>query len=73
MILDKRTPIAVLALDFPPFVGGIARYLYNIVSNLPDAEVRVICLPATDGIDFNRNSPLNGFNYQSVGILFAVI
>lgn len=54
MIIDKKKPIVVLAIDFPPLVGGISRYIYNLVNNLPDEEIRVICLPAAECEDFDR-------------------
>ncbi len=37
-----------LTLDFPPIVGGISRYLFEIVSHLPKDEVRVTALAAPD-------------------------
>jgi phosphatidylinositol alpha-1,6-mannosyltransferase len=46
-----------IAIDFAPGVGGIAQYLYSIVSRLPSEEVSVIALPSPGCHTFDSKQP----------------
>lgn len=46
-----------IAIDFAPGVGGIAQYLYSIISRLPSEDVSVIALPSPDCHTFDSKQP----------------
>jgi phosphatidylinositol alpha-1,6-mannosyltransferase len=41
-----KSKVEFLTLDFPPIVGGISRYLYEIINHMPEKEVRVTAVAA---------------------------
>lgn len=57
--------IDLLVLDFPPIGGGISRYLYEIASHLPPAELRVT---ATAARDWQMVDPQQAFPIQRLSV-----
>ena len=53
--MEKK--ILFITCNFPPVNGGISRFIYNIVNNLPPHRTHVIALPieANDNFDGNQN------------------
>ena len=49
--------ILFITCNFPPVKGGISRFIYNIVNNLPSHRTHVIALPieVDDNFDGNQN------------------
>ena len=41
-----KSKVEFITLDFPPIVGGISRYLYEIINHMPEKEVRVTAVAA---------------------------
>ncbi len=49
----KKSKVEFITLDFPPIVGGISRYLYEIVNHMPTDEVRVTAVAAPGYEEFD--------------------
>lgn len=48
--------ILIITLEYPPQIGGVASYTYNLAKNLPNEEV-VVYAPKMDGdADFDRKN-----------------
>lgn len=47
-------PIVLLTGEFPPLVGGVSSYLYQLVRNLPNHQVYVIALPTPGRKSFDK-------------------
>lgn len=53
--LKSEKTIAFLTIDFPPVIGGISRYLYELIRNLPVTRINIIGLNAPDSAEFDSN------------------
>ncbi len=65
-----KSKVEFLTLDFPPIVGGISRYLYEIINHMPANEVRVTAVAAPDHELFDAKQ---GFAIQSATALFQYL
>jgi len=43
----------LVTLEYPPFHGGIANYLFNLVKNWPTDQFAVVCSPQLGSFDFD--------------------
>ena len=46
----------IVTLEYPPQIGGIASYIFNVASHLPPADVLVLA-PQVKSQDFDKNYP----------------
>ncbi len=60
-----KSKVEFLTLDFPPIVGGISRYLYEIINHMPANEVRVTAVAAPDHELFDAKQ---GFAIDRLGV-----
>ena len=60
---SKKT-FVFLMIDFPPVVGGIARYLFELIQNLPATRTKVIGLnsPNSQSFDSSQKFQTNRIN-----------
>ena len=49
----SRNHITLLSLDFPPVIGGISRYLFDIATCLPASQLQVVALAMQGGETFD--------------------
>ncbi len=56
---ERRLRLLLLSPDFPPTVGGIQLLLHRLVTNLEEADARIVTLGAVGADSFDANSSLD--------------
>lgn len=51
--------LLLLTKDFPPSIGGVQRYLYNIFRRLPAADIMVLASQHPNGAEFDYGKPFS--------------
>lgn len=62
-----KSKVEFLTLDFPPIVGGISRYLHEIINHLPANEVRVaaVTTPGYEAFDAKQKFDIDRLRVPS--------
>ena len=47
----------IITLEYPPQIGGVASYTYNLAKNMPAADIVVYTAKTDGGADFDKKNP----------------